>query len=183
MFRLSLVMLARVLLVSGVVGTAGTALASFDDLKVEPEMLDATVYSPYVNRDYPDQVLFGDAHFHTNLSPDAGLVGTTLDVDAAYRFARGEKVISNTGQPVQLVRPLDFLFITDHAEFLGLPLLIRRADPALLADPWGRKEKAVLYLAMYLAVLLLGPGRFISAPRRAGRSPLAGGVAPPRRSS
>jgi hypothetical protein len=78
-------------------------------------------------------------HFHTDVSFDAGLIGTTIDVDTAYRFARGEEVISNTGQPVQLVRPLDFLFITDHAEFLGLPLLIRRADPELLADPWGRQ--------------------------------------------
>jgi hypothetical protein len=57
----------------------------------------AATYSPYVGRDYPDQVLFGDAHFHTNLSPDAGLLGTTIDVDTAYRFARGEKVLSNTG--------------------------------------------------------------------------------------
>jgi hypothetical protein len=31
------------------------------------------VYSPYVGRAYPDQVLFGDSHFHTNLSFDAGL--------------------------------------------------------------------------------------------------------------
>ena len=47
-------------------------------------------YSPFVGRDYPDQVLFGDTHFHTNLSFDAGLVGTSLDVDAGYRFARGD---------------------------------------------------------------------------------------------
>ena len=95
-------------------------------------------YSPFVGRDYPDQVLFGDTHFHTNLSFDAGLVGTSLDVDAGYRFARGEQVISNSGQPVQLIRPLDFLVITDHAEFIGLAPMIQRSDPALLADPWGK---------------------------------------------
>jgi hypothetical protein len=97
------------------------------------------VYSPFVGRSYPDEVLFGDTHFHTNLSFDAGLIGTTLDVDAGYRFARGEKVISNTGQPVQLIRPLDFLVITDHSEFIGLAPMIRDANPALLADPWGRQ--------------------------------------------
>ena len=80
------------------------AKGSGEELTVTPDMLDNRVYSPYVNRDYPDQVLFGDTHFHTNLSFDAGLVGTTLDVDVAYRFARGEKVLSNTGQPVQLIR-------------------------------------------------------------------------------
>ena len=95
-------------------------------------------YSPYVGRDYPDQVLFGDAHFHTNLSPDAGLLGTTVDVDTAYRFARGEAVTSNTGQKVQLIRPLDFLAITDHSEYIGLAPMIRDSDPVLLSSEYGR---------------------------------------------
>ena len=118
----------------------GSVQASPFDASPTPEdMAGEPVYSPYVNRDYPDQVLFGDAHFHTNLSPDAGLVGTRLGVDEAYRFARGEKVISNTGQPVQLVRPLDFLVITDHAEMIGLAPMVQNAAPELLADPWGRQ--------------------------------------------
>ena len=118
---------------------AGTAFSSPDDFVVTPELLEPErVYSPFVGRDYPDQVFFGDTHFHTNLSFDAGLVGTTLDVDAGFRFARGEKVVSNTGQPVQLIRPLDFLAITDHAEFLGLATMIQTSAPELLADPWGK---------------------------------------------
>jgi hypothetical protein len=74
------------------------------------------VYSPYAGRAYADQVFFGDMHFHTELSFDAGLIGTSLDAHDGFRMARGEKVISNTGQPVQLIRPLDFLVISDHAE-------------------------------------------------------------------
>jgi hypothetical protein len=117
----------------------GTASASPQELVVTAEMLEQPrVYSPYVGRDYPDQVLFGDTHFHTNLSFDAGLVGTRLDVDAGFRFARGETVIANAGQPVQLIRPLDFLVITDHAELIGLAPMIHNSDPALLADPWGK---------------------------------------------
>ena len=70
---------------------ASFAWASPNELVVTQDMVEEEpVYSPFVNRDYPDQVLFGDSHFHTNLSPDAGLIGTTLDVDAGYRFARGE---------------------------------------------------------------------------------------------
>ncbi|UCG73728.1 MAG: DUF3604 domain-containing protein [Chromatiales bacterium] len=118
---------------------AGQVLASPQELVVTEELLEPErVYSPYAGRDYPDQVLFGDTHFHTNLSFDAGLVGTSLDMDAGYRFARGEKVRSNTGQPVQLIRPLDFLVITDHAEFIGLAPMIQTSAPGLLADPWGR---------------------------------------------
>ncbi len=118
---------------------ATNAIGGPNELVVTEEMMDQPkVYSPFVNRDYPDQVFFGDTHFHTNLSFDAGLVGTSLDVDAGYRFARGEKVISNSGQPVQLVRPLDFLVVTDHSELIGLAPQIQNSAPELLADPWGK---------------------------------------------
>jgi hypothetical protein len=99
---------------------------------------DERIYSPFAGRDYPNQVLFGDMHFHTDLSFDAGLIGTRLDVDDGFRFAQGEQVISNTGQPVQLVRPLDYLVITDHAEFMGLATMIRESDPRLLSMDWGK---------------------------------------------
>ncbi len=114
-----------------VIGSGQELVLTEDDFK------DKKVYSPYAGRNYPDKVLFGDTHFHTNLSFDAGLVGTRLGVDEGYRFARGEMVTSNTGQPVQLIRPLDFLVITDHAEFIGLAPMIQESNPALLADPWG----------------------------------------------
>ncbi len=42
-------------------------------------------YSPFVGRAYPDEVLFEDLHFHTELSFDAGLVGTSLSVHDAFR--------------------------------------------------------------------------------------------------
>lgn len=68
--------------------------------------VDEQIYSPHVGGNYPDQVFFGDTHFHTEVSFDAGLIGTNLDIRDAFRFARGEKVVSNTRQPVQLIRPL-----------------------------------------------------------------------------
>ncbi len=104
----------------------------------EEDFAEQKVYSPYAGRAYADQVFFGDTHFHTELSFDAGLIGTTLDVHDGFRMARGETVISNTGQPVQLIRPLDFLVITDHSEMIGLASAIRESSPLLLADPWGK---------------------------------------------
>ena len=127
-------LLAAVLFFSGLIATSATAQ---EPLPTPENFEEQKVYSPYAGRNYPDEALFGDTHFHTNLSFDAGLVGTSLDMDAGYRFARGEKVISNSGQPVQLIRPLDFLVITDHAEMMGLAPMIHNSDPALLADPWG----------------------------------------------
>jgi hypothetical protein len=120
-------------------GSTSPATASPQELVVtEEDFAEERIYSPHAGRNYPDQALFGDTHFHTKLSFDAGLVGTTLGVDEGYRFARGEKVISNTGQPVQLIRPLDYLVITDHAELIGLAPMIHESNPTLLADPWGR---------------------------------------------
>lgn len=95
-------------------------------------------YSPYAFRNFPDQVFFGDMHIHSNLSPDAGLLGTSLTAADVYRAARGETVLSNTGQPFRLVRPLDFLVLTDHAEAMGLAPMIRESNPVLLSSKRGR---------------------------------------------
>ncbi|WP_108837944.1 DUF3604 domain-containing protein [Tateyamaria sp. Alg231-49] len=108
-------------------------VVSTETVETEPN------YSPFVGRSYPDQVLFGDLHFHTEISFDAGLIGTSLNIHDAFRVARGERITSNTGQPVQLIRPLDFLAITEHAEMLGLATAIRTSHPNLLADDWGRR--------------------------------------------
>jgi len=95
-------------------------------------------YSPFVGDDYPDRVFWGDTHLHTSYSYDAGLVGNTLGPGEAYKFARGEQVISATGVPAKLVRPLDWLVVADHAETLGVPVLIQRSDPTLLKTEIGK---------------------------------------------
>ena len=138
--RLLTLSIACFVLVTFGLGTGvNPAFASGNERVVtEEDFVEESVYSPYADRAYSDQVLFGDTHYHTNLSFDAGLVGTRLGIDEGFRFARGETVVSNSGQRVQLIRPLDFLVLTDHAEFLGLAPMIHKSDPNLLADPWGK---------------------------------------------
>ncbi len=78
-------------------------------------------YSPYAGDGYPANVYFGDTHVHTTLSNDAtGQGNLTLSPDAAYRFAKGEAVISNGGRKARLREPLDFLVVADHAKNLGV---------------------------------------------------------------
>ncbi len=96
-------------------------------------------YSPYLDQGFPDRVYFGDTHLHTSYSTDAGMVGNRLGPEEAYRFARGEEVISSTGLRARLQRPLDFLVISDHAENLGLAPLIAESDPELLRTEFGRQ--------------------------------------------
>ncbi|MEM1229631.1 MAG: DUF3604 domain-containing protein [Pseudomonadota bacterium] len=69
----------------------------------------------------PRQLLWGDTHLHTSYSFDAFLNGNlTADPDAAYRYARGMPVTHPYHKArIQIDTPLDFLVISDHAEFYG----------------------------------------------------------------
>ena len=66
-------------------------------------------------------------------------MGTKLGPEDSFRFARGEEVISNTGLRAKLARPIDFLVVSDHAEYLGIADQIRKADPDLLKTKYGKR--------------------------------------------
>ena len=77
-------------------------------------------YSPARN------VYYGDLHVHTAYSFDARIIETKNDPFDAYRFAKGEALMLSPldaqgqgTQRAQLERPLDFVGITDHSEYLG----------------------------------------------------------------
>ena len=70
--------------------------------------------------------LYGDLHVHTGFSFDAYSYDTVLTPADAYAFGRGGEVklapLDAAGKgtrSAKLERPLDFLAVTDHSEFLG----------------------------------------------------------------
>ena len=71
---------------------------------------------------------FGQTHLHSGWSFDEACYNTTLGPDNAYRHARGDKVKHPAGYDVQLKVPLDFMAMSDHAEYLGV--LIKMYDPS-----------------------------------------------------
>jgi len=91
-------------------------------------------YSPYAGRTHPTRVFWGDTHNHSANSGDAFMAGDRLSPEQAYRFARGEEVVSSTGVPTKLARPLDFLCISDHAEGLGVMYQVYEGNPAMMSD-------------------------------------------------
>jgi len=99
-----------------------------------------TGYSPYAGRTFPERLLWGDTHLHTSVSADASSFGNTkIGPEQAFRFARGETVTAHNGMPVRLSRPLDFLVVADHGEYLGVLPGIRAHDPELMQTETGKR--------------------------------------------
>ena len=96
-------------------------------------------FSPYVGRDFPTQVYWGDTHLHTGMSLDAGAFGARLTPDEAYQFAKGKQLESSSGFEARLSRPLDFLVVADHSDNMGFFPALNSGDPDMLADPTGRR--------------------------------------------
>jgi hypothetical protein len=63
---------------------------------------------------------FGDLHVHTSWSFDAFIFNVRTTPNEAYLFGKGKKISHVSGDSVQLSRPLDFMAVTDHAEYMGV---------------------------------------------------------------
>jgi len=97
-------------------------------------------YSPYVGRDFPTNVYFGDTHLHTRLSLDAYGDGNTKNGPAeAYRWAKGEVVAGDDGVPTRISKPLDFLMVADHAAYMGLVPALAEGNKQLRATEEGAR--------------------------------------------
>ena len=80
------------------------------------------------------QVYWGDLHVHTAYSLDAWGFGTAKTPADAYAFARGGTLRLPSVQEAKLDRPLDFMAVTDHAEWFSL--LYQCSDPLWRDDPY-----------------------------------------------
>ncbi len=123
-------------------------------------------FSPYAGRNYPTRVYWGDSHLHTSMSLDARTAGNSLGPEEAIRFARGEEVVSATGVPAKLSRPLDWVVVADHSDAMGVMNEIANGNPRLLTDPqvktWHDAIKAggeTAVKAAYDVVSALSTGR------------------------
>ncbi len=134
-------------------GGAVLALLSCKNAEVKRELgVEVAVKSPAVetiaadaNKSaYPTKLLWGDTHLHTSNSPDAFSFGARLTPADAYKFARGDAVVSNSGQTAQLKRALDFLVVADHAEGLGISNELFKSNPVLMTDAKARRWRDML---------------------------------------
>ena len=84
--------------------TVGVAQEYLPDKEGVVSLIGKKEYSPYVGREYPTQVFWGDTHLHTAISVDAGTM-CRLGQEDAFRFARGEEVVTTHGLRAKLSRP------------------------------------------------------------------------------
>lgn len=84
-----------------------------------PGLAIAATHCPYYEEGRK-QIYWGDLHAHSGYSLDAWGYGTTATPADAYRFGQGEALRMYDGVEVQLARPLDFMAVTDHAEWFNL---------------------------------------------------------------
>ncbi|WP_419175814.1 DUF3604 domain-containing protein [Desulfosediminicola sp.] len=135
-----------------VLGMIGTVFASSTGMspskKGVGDALSTKEYSPYVGRDFPTQVFWGDTHLHTAVSVDAGTM-CRVGQEEAFRFARGEEVTTTHGLRVKLSRPLDFLVVSDHAEMYGLMPQLLKGDQQVLSTEKGQRWYEMLQSGDY----------------------------------
>ncbi len=107
--------------------------------------LQANEYSPAVGKNYPNKLLWGDTHLHSNQSADAWSIGNSnLTPSDAFRFARGEEVIAESGVKAKLRVPLDFFMVSDHATYLGIFKRIENSDPDIIKTPLGKRWRGYM---------------------------------------
>tara|TARA_S200000501_G_scaffold344926_1_gene357134 strand:+ start:63906 stop:65816 length:1911 start_codon:yes stop_codon:yes gene_type:complete len=82
---------------------------------------------------------FGELHVHSSNSPDAYITGVRSSPEDAYRYAKGQSIDHISGVKIKSRAPLDFMAVTDHAEYMGiLPALSEANGP--LAKTWYGRE-------------------------------------------
>ena len=122
------------------VGVAYAAVPPQEASKPTPApVIGGGQYSPNVGQTFPGRVYWGVAHVHTGYSFDAGMFGITLTPDELFRVARGGEVVMDNGVRFKQDRPLDWVAITDHAEYMGISDQIRAGSPELLVNPQGKR--------------------------------------------
>ena len=116
--------------------------------------------------EFPERVYWGDLHLHTLYSFDSYNFGNkSLGPDEAYRFAKGEAIEAHTGDIAQLAAPLDFLMVSDHAEYTGVFLGIENDNPDIVDTALGKA-----WAAMNESGDTVGPMNEVVASLQEGRA-------------
>jgi hypothetical protein len=137
----------------------------------------ATPATPARPENNPDrEAYFGETHLHTSWSFDAYIFGNmTTGPEDAYKFALGQPIKHPAGYDIKITRPLDFMAVTDHAEYEGAIRLANEPGSALSNLPIADKLKVrskddiqKIYLFLGTSILKNEPIKELVDPTVAG---------------
>ena len=122
------------------------------------------------------EAYFGETHIHTSWSFDAYVFGNTkTGPEEAYKFAMGEPIEHPAGYQIKITRPLDFMAVTDHAEYVGTMRLANDPDSPISKLPIAEKLKVKdtedinrVYLFLGSSILRNKPIKELLSPDVAG---------------
>ena len=95
----------------------------------------------------PDRdAYFGETHIHTSWSVDAWVMGNRITgPDEAFKYAQGQVIKHPLGYDIKIDTPLDFMGVTDHAEYVAITKeantpgsyvsKLPEAQPLIMKDP------------------------------------------------
>ena len=85
---------------------------------------------------------FGETHIHTSWSFDAYTFGNLkAGPEDAYKFAMGQPIDHPAGYKIKITRPLDFMAVTDHAEYVGIASLANEPNSDISKLPIAENLK------------------------------------------
>lgn len=101
-----------------------------------PQATGGTQEAPPAATPADKRALFGDLHIHSSWSFDAYSLGVQVTPQDAYAFARGGTIDHVSGGTIALDGPpLDFMALTEHAEYMGVSASLGDPDTPLAAHP------------------------------------------------
>ena len=136
----------------------------------------AAAQPPSATASHPErEAYFGETHVHTSWSFDAYVFGNIkAGPEDAYKYAMGQSIDHPAGYKVKITRPLDFMAVTDHAEYVGTLPLANDPNSALSKLPIAEKLKVrskedIQRVYLFLATSLLQePIQELTTPEVAG---------------
>jgi hypothetical protein len=110
---------------------------------------------------------FGDLHIHTRYSFDAFIFKTRNSPDDAYRYAKGEQIMHAAGYPIKLKGPpLDFMAVTDHAEYMGIVPAMADPDHPLSKLPLAKRLRSSWQKINLSVFKALGKDLYLGRPTK-----------------
>jgi hypothetical protein len=127
----------------------------------------------------PDRnAYFGEEHIHTSWSVDAWVMGNRITgPDDALKYAQGQTIKHPMGYDIKIDTPMDFMGVTDHAEYVGVTRLantpgsavskLPEAQPLIMKDPNSAEEQQRVFLYL-LSLTSKPPIKAFMTPEVAG---------------